>query len=82
VAAERKSHQLKVLRASKKQLKALTSEFDTNAAIAAINRRNTDAAIEASANVVPIHRAPMEHTSPTIESITAADAPVVSDAQI
>lgn len=81
VAAERKAHQVKVLRESKKQLKALTREFDTNAAIAAINRRNTDAAVEAS-NVVSIHRTPMEHTSPTIESITTADAPMVSDAQI
>lgn len=82
VAQTRKAHQAKVLRQQKRDLKAVTRGFDKRAAIDAITTARTEEAIAGSANVVSIQRAPVQHTSAAIASITAADAPTVSADQV
>jgi putative transposase len=77
VAVTRKAHQRKVLNQQKRELKDATRAFDTRAAIAAITTERTEQAVAASSNVVPLQRAPIEHTSLGIASIVAADAPTV-----
>ncbi|MGE0333203.1 MAG: DDE-type integrase/transposase/recombinase [Ramlibacter sp.] len=82
VAATRKAHQRQVLSQQKRDLKALTRKFDKNAAVAVIQQQRTDQAIASADNVVAIVRPPLEHTSPTIASITAAGAPTVTEEQL
>lgn len=82
VAQTRKAHQAKAMREQKRALKAVTRSFDTRAAIEAITTARTEEAIVAADNVVSIQRAPVQHTSTAIASITAAGAPLVDDAQI
>jgi len=77
VATTRRAHQRKVLNQQKRELREATRAFDTRAAIGAITTERTEAAIAASTNVVPLQRAPIEHTSVGIASIVAADAPLV-----
>ncbi|MDI3381029.1 Mu transposase C-terminal domain-containing protein [Xenophilus aerolatus] len=81
VAAERKAHQAKALRESKRELKAVTRKFDTRAAIQAIHATRTEEAVAASPNVVPLRRT-AAHSSTGIDSITTADTPKVSDEQL
>ncbi|TAM37824.1 MAG: hypothetical protein EPN61_14845 [Burkholderiaceae bacterium] len=82
VAAERRSHQAKVIREQKRALRDAKKSFDTRAAVASINRARTADAIDAAHNVVAIQRPAQEHSSPTITSIVQADAPVVDPAQV
>ncbi|MBX3588771.1 MAG: DDE-type integrase/transposase/recombinase [Ramlibacter sp.] len=82
VAATRKAHQRQVMSLQKRDLMALTRQFDKNKAVEVIQRQRTDNAIAAAANVVTMPRQPLEHTNPVISSIEAADAPAVSDQQI
>jgi putative transposase len=82
VASTRRAHQRKVLNQQKRELKDATRAFNTRAAIAAITTERTQEAIAASTNVVPLQRAPVEHTSTGIASIVAADAPVVDAEQL
>jgi putative transposase len=86
VAAERRAHQAKVIREQKRALREAKKSFDTRAAIDSINRARTEQAVEQAPNVVSIQRAASavqpEHTSPAIESIKAAAAPVVDQAQL
>lgn len=81
VAAERKAHQAKALRESKRELKAVTRKFDTRAAIQAIHATRTEEAVAASPNVVPLQRT-ATHSSTGIDSITSAEAPTVSAEQL
>lgn len=82
VAAERRAHQAKVIREQKRALRDAKKSFDTRAAVASINRARTADAVDAAPNVVSIQRAPVEHSSTTIDSIKAAGAPVVDQAQV
>lgn len=86
VAAERRSHQAKVIREQKRALREAKKSFDTRDAIAAINRTRTEQAVAQAPNVVSIQSAASavqpEHTSLAIESIKAAAAPVVDAAQL
>lgn len=86
VAAERRAQQAKVIREQKRALREAKKSFDTRAAIDAINRSRTEQATAQAPNVVSIQRAPSavqpEHSSPAIESIKAAAAPVVDAARL
>lgn len=82
VAQARKAHQANVLRLQKRDLKQATRAFDMRAAVDAVITARTEEAIASSENVVSIQRVPGVHTSPTIESISAADAPAVPDDQV
>jgi hypothetical protein len=87
VAQTRKAHQAKVLKAQKRQLKQLTREFDTRAAIDAITSARTQDAVAAAANVTSLppttrQAQALVHTSPTIASIVAAAEPQVPAEQL
>lgn len=87
VAAERKAHQARVIKAQKAEFKLAKKDFDATAAVASINRARTEEAIEAAPNVVSIQRAPsalpaLEHTSVAIASIEAAALPVIDQQMV
>jgi hypothetical protein len=82
VAAERRAHQAKVIREQKRGLREAKKAFDTRAAVASINRARTEDAVANASNVVSIQRPSAEHTSATIASIVAADAPLVDQARV
>lgn len=82
VAAERRAHQAKVMRESKRQLKAVTRGFDTRAAIEQITTKRTQEAVEQSANVVTLASKPRQYSTTAIDSIQTAGTPVVDEAQI
>jgi putative transposase len=84
VAAQRKAHQALLMKEGKRQLKLATREFDTRAAIGAITRERTQAAIEASSNVVSLHQAApaVQATNITLDSIAAAGRPAVDTEQL
>jgi hypothetical protein len=84
VAAARREHQAKVIRKQKRELRVAKKSFDTREAIDSINRTRTEEAVALSPNVVSIQRAAPqpEHTNSTIESIKAADAPLVDASQL
>lgn len=81
-AQARKAHQRLVMNESKKALRAAAKQFDMNAAIAAINQARTDEAVAAAPNVVAIPRPPAVHSSTSIDSITAAGAPLIDEEQL
>jgi hypothetical protein len=82
VANERRAHQAKVIRTQKAQLRDAKKSFDTRAAVQSINRLRTEEAVATSPNVVSIQRAAIEHTSVSIESIKAAEAPQVDQVKV
>ncbi len=84
VAAQRKAHQALLMKEGKRQLKLMTREFDTRAAIGAITRERTEAAVQASSNVVSLHQAApaIAAANITIDSIAAAGRPAVDEQQL
>lgn len=82
VAAARKERQRMVMRESKRALKLAAREFDTSAAIAAINQVRTEQAIELAPNVVALARPAAVHSSTSIDSITSAGLPQVDEQQL
>lgn len=81
VAVTRRDHQRQVLKAGKAALRQARRSFDAAAAIEAIHAARTEAAVAASPNVVPLQRT-VEHSTPTVASIEAAEAPVIDQARI
>ncbi len=73
VAAARRAHQKEVLKQQKRALKEASRAFDTRAAIDAITSERTEAAVAAADNVVSLPRSVIEHASPGIASVMAAD---------
>lgn len=85
VAAERRAHQARALRESKRLLRDMTRQVDTREAIARVHAARAESAIEQSPNVVSLPSrksdAPLASTR-TIDSIAASGAPVVDEQQI
>lgn len=81
VASARRAHQAMVMRESKRQLKAVTREFDTRAAIEQITARRTQEAVAQASNVVSLPGQRL-HSTPAIDSIVQAAAPAVDAAQV
>lgn len=84
VAAERKAHQAKVLRESKRELRKATRDFDTRAAIEQIHAQRAEAVVSKGlGNVVSLTgRKPDQASTVAIDSIVAAAMPVVDAQQV